>query len=149
MLCLVTSSKPITARSRQMQLQMPCPVILWESPTKDLWGPTLSSLTLSSLTLSSLTLSSLTLRVYSSDFTLHGLTLLSLTLSALRTSSVLCTLSTLYPLHQILVCALVLSRSHQLWDAFRSELADDPTKPTLVAWDWGCKDYRTKTIKAR
>lgn len=105
------------AKSRQMQLQMSCLIILWDSPTKDPLGLTLSSFTLTSS---------------------------SLTRSALRTPS------TLSRLQQILVCGtFVLSESYQFWAAFRSELADDPIKPVLVAWGWCCKDYRKKTIRAR
>ena len=61
-----------------------------------------------------------------------GSTLLSLTFLALCTSSIL------IPLHQILVCGTFI-QSHQLWDAFRSKLANGPTKPVLVVWVWGCK----------
>ena len=108
MLCLVTTSDWIVARTSQMQLQMPCLVILRENPTKDLWGLTLSSLallysTLSSFALLRLSPSSRTLRLSLFEFHsfephvseprphvsephLPGSTLLSLTFWALSSS---------------------------------------------------------------
>ena len=67
MLCLVTTSNWIVARTSQMQLQMPCLVIFRKSLTKDLWGLMFSSLTFLSL---AFTLLGLTLQVSFSFFRL-------------------------------------------------------------------------------
>ena len=134
----------VTVRSRQMQLQMPCLVVLWErplhphvsEPRSHVYEPHIFEL-------ASHSFEPCAFEPHVYEPHSPGFTIMSLALSALYTSS------TLIPLHQILVCEiLVLSHLCQC-DAFRRELVGVSTKPTLEAWDWGCKNFRIKTIRAR